>query len=135
MLRRTEPVERKQHFLLNGFADKYWIENTRQGLEIHIHVPLEYESLWFIKIGDLTVEYGEACKLIGKDPMYLDKLDDQIEMTLEYADSYWRDRHEAGVEFHIQIPNNYEKLWTTKLAELTATDEEIEEYRDDVGSM
>jgi hypothetical protein len=121
--------------LIDHFATNYWIEKIPKGLEIHIHVPLEYWSLWLTKFDELKISYREACRLLEQAPFYVDQMDEEIDMIVEYVDEYWSDKHSSEAEFHIRIPQNYEKLWTTKLAALTATDEEIEEYRDDVGSM
>jgi hypothetical protein len=117
--------------LIKDFVINYYFERNSNGIEIHICVPIKYEWLWSAKFTELMVSYVDACVLIGEKPRYLDSLDEEYEMVSEYADKYWRDRKETEVEFHIQIPNNYEKLWTSKLAELTATDKEIEEYRNE----
>lgn len=123
---------KKYIILSEKFVDKYWIEKKTKGLEIHIRVPFEYESLWLIKLGEMTISYKNACELIGIEQFYKCKNEEIIDMIIEYVDSYWSESSLNNVEFHIQIPENYEKLWRTKLAELTATDEEIEEYRDEV---
>jgi hypothetical protein len=135
MLTLGDILKSQRRSLIKDFASGFYFEKNPKGIEIHICVPIEYEWLWSAKFTELMVSYLDACVLIGEKQRYLDSLHEEYEMVSEYADKYWRDRKQTEVEFHIQIPNNYEKLWTTKLAELTVTDEEIEEYRDDVGSM
>ena len=50
-------------------------------------------------------------------------------MVQECVDSYRVEENPDGVDIFIKIPKRFADLWLTKLSELEATDDEIEEYR------